>query len=59
LGDPIFDDLRDHLKYLHGILRPDLEGLAADEFLTPGSTDVPVTVARPSQTLTGFLAPPR
>jgi Uma2 family endonuclease len=40
-------------------LRPDLEGLAADEFLTPGTFGDPVTVARPSRIHAGFLAPPR
>jgi len=35
-----------------------LEGFAAAEFLTPG-TFVPVTVARPSRTFTGFLQSPR
>ncbi len=46
------------MRYLHGIWRPGLEGLAADEFLTPRG-ERRVTVARPSRTLTGFLAPPR
>jgi hypothetical protein len=48
-----------HLRYLLGIVRPvRLEGFAASEFLAPG-TAVPVTVARPSRTYTGFLTPPR
>ena len=34
------------------------EGFAAGEFLASG-TGVPVTVARPSRSLTGFLTPPR
>jgi nicotinate-nucleotide--dimethylbenzimidazole phosphoribosyltransferase len=43
---------------LLGIMRPDLEGFATGEFLTPGRLD-PDTVARPSRTLTGFHAPSR
>jgi hypothetical protein len=50
---------RDPLHYLLGIVRPvRSEGFAASEFLTSG-TIVPVTVARPSRTHTGFLTPPR
>jgi nicotinate-nucleotide--dimethylbenzimidazole phosphoribosyltransferase len=39
-------------------MRPDVEGFATGEFLTPRPPDLD-TVARPSRTLTGFHAPSR
>jgi hypothetical protein len=47
------------IPYLRGIWRPASEGSVAIEFLTLRDHIVPVTVARPSRTHTGFLAPPR